>query len=187
MDVPAESVAPLRVPRVRDLFIAFLRLGLIAFGGALPLARRMAVEEERWLDDEEFTNLLGLCQVLPGGNVINFSVVLGMRFQGVRGALAALAGFVAAPTMVVIALGGIYDHFKDNILVSHFFAGLAAAAAGLMISIAIRIAVPMRGKPVSILVASTFFICIAVLRLPLLATMVVLVPMSILVIWKAGA
>ncbi|MDB5806297.1 MAG: multidrug efflux transporter protein [Betaproteobacteria bacterium] len=190
MDDGAAPVAPLHTPlhrpTVRELFLGFLKLGLVAFGGALPLVRRMAVEEQRWVDGEEFTDLLGLCQVLPGGNVINLSVVLGMRFQGVRGAVAALLGFVAAPTMVVIALGGIYDHFRDNAQVAHFFAGLAAAAAGLMISVALRIAGPMRGRPVSIIVAALFFAAIAVLRLPLLPTMLVLVPVSVFIVRKVG-
>jgi chromate transporter len=182
----AAPVAPLRTPNVRELFLAFLKLGMVAFGGALPLVRRMAVEDQRWIEGEEFTDLLGLCQVLPGGNVINLSVVLGMRFQGVRGALAALLGFVAAPTIVVILLAGVYDHYQDNIHVAHFFAGLAAAAAGLMISVAIRIARPMRGRPVSILAAAAFFAAIAVLRLPLLPTMLVLMPASILIVRKVG-
>jgi chromate transporter len=186
MDAGAPSVPPLRRPSVRELFLAFLKLGLVAFGGALPLVRRMAVEEQRWIESDEFTDLLGLCQVLPGGNVINLSVVLGMRFQGLRGALAGLAGFVAAPTVVVIVLAGIYDRYQHNVHVAHFFAGLAAAAAGLMISVAIRIGQPMRGRPVSILVAAAFFVAIALLRLPLLITMLVLVPVSILIVRKVG-
>lgn len=182
---PPDSARP--PPTCGELFLAFLKLGLIAFGGALPLARRMAVDDQKWLNAEEFTDLLGLCQVLPGGNVINFSVAVGMRFRGVRGALSAMAGFVAVPTVVVIALAGVYDRYQHNVHVGHFFAGLAAAAAGLMIAVAIRIGMPLRHKRVSLAVASVFFIAIALLRLPLLPTMAVLVPASILVIGKAGA
>ena len=60
-------------------------LGLTAFGGALPLARRMVVEAPLAVG-AEFTDLLGLCQFLPGGNIINLSVALGMKFRGPRGA-----------------------------------------------------------------------------------------------------
>ncbi|GAA5241235.1 hypothetical protein BMMON2_40570 [Burkholderia mallei] len=80
---------------VADLFAGFLGLGLISFGGALPFARRALVEERRWLSADEFTDLLGLCQFLPGGNVINLSVAVGMRFRGVPGAIAGLLGLVA--------------------------------------------------------------------------------------------
>lgn len=174
-------------PTAYELFSAFLKLGLMAFGGALPLARRMAVDDRQWLSPDEFTDMLGLCQVLPGGNVINFAVSIGARFRGMRGALAALAGFVAIPTVVVILLANVYDRYQHNVHVAHFFAGLAAAAAGLMVSVAWRIASPLRRKPVSIVVALTFFVAIALLRLPLLPTMAVLIPGSVLAIGRFGA
>lgn len=185
-EAPAAALSP-PAPTVFELFTAFLQLGLVAFGGALPLVRQLAVEDRKWLSPEEFTDTLGLCQVLPGGNVINFSVAIGARFQGMRGALAALAGFVAVPTVVVILLAGIYDRYQHNVHVGHFFSGLAAAAAGLMVSVAWRIATPLWRRPISIAVALTFFIAIALLRLPLLPTMAVLIPGSILVIGRFGA
>ena len=75
-------------PTVGGLFRGFLSLGLMGFGGVLPLARHMLVEERRWLNGAEFSDLLGLCQFLPGGNVVNLSVAVGLRFRGVPGALA---------------------------------------------------------------------------------------------------
>ena len=119
-----------RTPTVRQIFGGFLGLGLISFGGALPLARRALVEQRRWLSADEFTDLLGLCQFLPGGNVINLSVAMGMRFRGVPGALAGLLGLIAGPSLVVIGLGVLYEHTQNDPHVRHLFAGLAAAAAG---------------------------------------------------------
>ncbi|MCS6764439.1 MAG: chromate transporter [Candidatus Protistobacter heckmanni] len=174
------------VPTKRELFLGFLSLGMISFGGALPLARNMVVERRRWLRPEEFVELLGLCQFLPGGNIINLSVVLGMRFQGVGGAFAALLGLIAMPSMVVIALGAIYQHFHDDPHVRHLFAGLAAAAAGLLISMAIKVALPLRGKPLAAAVALVCFAAIAVLRLPLLTTMLILTPVSVLLLARFG-
>jgi len=86
----------------------------MSFGGALPLARRALVEQRRWLSADEFTDLLGLCQFLPGGNVINLSVAMGMRFRGVPGALAGLLGLMAGPSLVVIGLGVLYEHTKTT-------------------------------------------------------------------------
>lgn len=159
-------------------------LGLTSFGGALPFARRMLVEQRRWLSDSEFTHLLGLCQFLPGGNVINLSVAVGLQFRGVRGACAALLGLIAVPTLVVVGLGIVYSRYQNNLLLQHAFAGLAAAAAGLLIATAIKVAKPLRNKPLLIGIALAFFSAIALLRLPLLATMLILVPVSILLVWK---
>ncbi|CAM4188398.1 Chromate transporter [Bordetella tumbae] len=171
-------------PTCWALFKGFFWLGLSAFGGALPLARHMVVEKHRWLSSEDFTELLGLCQFLPGGNIINMSVALGMKFRGVKGAFAALMGLIAAPSFIVIALGMVYDRYADDPHIQHLFAGLAAAAAGLLISMAVKIAKPLRGKWAGIAVAVACFICIAVLRTPLLPTMLVLTPISILVTWR---
>ena len=52
----------------------------------MPWARRMLVEERRWLTAQEFTDLFGLCNFLPGPNIVNVSVVVGARFDGPRGA-----------------------------------------------------------------------------------------------------
>lgn len=173
-----------RSPDVGDLFGGFLTLGLIGFGGVLPLARRMVVEERGWLGEEEFADLLGLCQFLPGGNIINMAVAIGLRFRGVPGACAALLGLIAAPTAIVIGLGVLYDRFHADPHIQHLFAGLAAAAAGLLVSMAIKVARPLRRDAVGIGIACLCFASIALVRLPLLATMLVVAPASILLAWR---
>jgi len=173
-------------PTTRDLFTGFLLLGLTGFGGVLPLARTMMVDERRWLSADEFTDLLGLCQFLPGGNIINMSVAVGLKFRGVGGAFAAILGLIAAPTAIVIGLGALYDHFQDDPHLRHVFAGLAAAAAGLLISMAIKIMTPLWRKPLALVIVALAFIAIAVLKLPLLATMLVLAPISVIAVWRFG-
>jgi chromate transporter len=112
------------------------------------------------------------------------SVAIGLKFRGPAGALAALLGLIAAPTAIVIGLGILYDHYQDDPHIRHLFAGLAAAAAGLLVAMAVKIALPLRRKPVGIAIALLCFLAIAILRLPLLATMLVLAPISVLASWK---
>src|SRR5205085_1409290 len=88
-----------------DLFFAFTRLTFQSFGGALFWSRRMLVENRRWLTETEFVELLALAQLLPGANGVNMAVLVGYRFAGTAGAAAALAGFMGAPCILVIALG----------------------------------------------------------------------------------
>jgi chromate transporter len=181
--VPSE-MSGREAPSTAELFTGFLWLGMVGFGGVLPLSRRMIVEKRRWLSGPEFTDLLGLCQFLPGGNIINLSVAIGLQFRGIRGALAALIGLIAMPTLVVVLLGMVYDRFQNDPHIQHMFAGLAAAAAGLLISMAIKVAWPLRGHPVGVIIATLCFIAIAVLRLPLLPTMLVLASVSMLAAWR---
>jgi chromate transporter len=168
-------------PTSRQLFLGFLGLGMTAFGGALPLAHRMVVERQRWLTEAEFVELLGLCQFLPGGNIINLSVALGMRFRGVKGALASILGLIAVPSVVVVLLGMLYQHYQYDPSIKHLFAGLAAAAAGLLIQMAVKIALPLRKNLVLAVVALVCFLAIAWLRIPLLWTMLVMTPVSVVI------
>jgi len=172
--------AELPAPGLGALFAGFFGIGIIGFGGVLPWARRMVVEQRRWLSAAEFTDLLALCQFLPGPNIVNMAVALGARYRGVAGSLAAVGGLLAAPMAVVIGLGGVYGRYGQVPMVAHAFGGLAAAASGLVVAMAVRIAGPIRRHWAGIVVAVVAFIAIALIRTPLLPTMLVLAPISVL-------
>jgi chromate transporter len=174
------DLPPNPVPSLAGLFAGFLTVGLVGFGGVLPWARWMVVEQRRWLTPAAFTDLLGLCQFLPGPNIINMSVALGSRFHGLRGAVVALAGITLAPIGVVLTLGVLYERYGGNPIVQHALAGMAAGAAGLVLATAIKIAAPLRHRRLDIVIAAAGFVAIGLLQWPLLATLLVLAPLSIL-------
>lgn len=171
-------------PRLHELFGAFFSVGMLGFGGVLPLARRMIVERRRWLAPAEFTDLLALCQFLPGPNVVNLAVALGGRFRGPAGALAAAGGLLGGPMLAVIALGLVYGRFATVPPVAHALEGLAAAAAGLVLATAWRIAAPLRRRPGGIAVTLAALLGVAVLRAPLPLVLLVLAPAGMLLARK---
>jgi chromate transporter len=179
-DLSVSSDMERPTPSVGEIFRGFLHLGLIGFGGVLPLAHHMMVEQRRWLTQAEFTDLLGLCQFLPGGNIINMSAAVGMRFRGMPGAVAGISGLIAAPTLIVLALAVVYGSYQDNPYVTHVVGGLAAAAAGLLCAVSVKMLLALRRRALSLLVVGVCFIAIAVLRWPLLPVMLTLAPVSIL-------
>lgn len=174
-------------PTTAELFRGFMILGLTGFGGVLPLSRHMVVDQRRWLTGQEFADLLSFCQFLPGGNIINLSVAIGLRFRGIPGAVAAITGLIAAPTAVVLILGVIYERFQSDPRVVHLFAGLAAAAAGLLVAMTVKLALPLRKKPMAMVIAAVVFAAIAGLHLPLVPTMIVMAPLSVFVLRMAKA
>ncbi len=167
-------------PTCGALFAGFFAIGISGFGGVLPWARRMIVERRAWLGAAEFTDLLALCQFLPGPNVINLAVVLGARFRGRRGALAAAGGLLAAPLVIVSILGALFARFQHAPVVAHAIAAVAAAASGLIVSMAIKIARPLLGNKRALAVAALACAGLAVLHLPLLATLAIVVPLGLL-------
>ena len=70
-----------RVP-LSALFIGFLRVSLSGFGGGLVWARRVVVEQRRWMDEQEFAETLTLCQLMPGPNIVGITVCVGAKLRG---------------------------------------------------------------------------------------------------------
>src|ERR1700759_2543707 len=120
------------LPTRLDLLLTFAKIAAFGFGGVMAWSRRVVVQERRWLSAEEFNEQLALCQVLPGGNIVNFSVMFGYRCGGWLGSVAGLVGLIGPPTLLMIAAGTLYRQFGAQPVLRGVFAGLAAAAAGLL-------------------------------------------------------
>ena len=71
-------------PNSQELFMGFMKLGLMGFGGVLPLAHRMIVDDRKWLNIEEFTHLLGVCQLLPVAISSIWQWLLAINFKGLK-------------------------------------------------------------------------------------------------------
>jgi chromate transporter len=169
------------------LFFGFLRVALSGFGGVMPWARRMMVDERRWMSEAEFVDLLALCQLLPGPNIVNVAIAVGARFHGLTGALVAFAGLMIGPTALVIALGLLYLQLGHLAPLRRAFSGIAAVAAGMVIAMALRIAVVLRGRPFAVVVAVLAFVAAGILRWPLGWIVLALAPLSILVAARTRA
>jgi chromate transporter len=184
MNAPsAPTREPVDAPTRRSLFLSFLAVGLQGFGGVLPFARRMLVDQRRWLDDREFTEVLSLSQFLPGPNIVNVSIIVGNRFRGPLGSLAATLGLMLMPFVIVLALATLYARFADLAAVRGATNGVSAAATGLIIATGLKMARALKGVPWQIVMCALAFIAIALLRLPLLWVLAVLAPISIAIAW----
>ncbi|HPE71674.1 MAG TPA: chromate transporter [Candidatus Competibacter sp.] len=137
-NVPSSATEP--PPTLTALFWGFSSVGLSGFGGVLPFARRLLVEKRRWMTAEEFNAQLGLCQFLPGPNVVNLAVIVGKRYQGWRGALVAPLGLLTGPVLIVLVLARLYDHYGALPQVQSLLRGLAAVGCGLLFAMAWRMA-----------------------------------------------
>jgi chromate transporter len=168
------------------LFTGFFQAGILGFGGVLPTARRMIVEQRRWLSQTEFNELFALCQSLPGANITNLSAAFGMRHRGITGAAAALAGLLAAPMAIVMLLSGLYARYGALPPVHHALAGLAAAAAGLLLGAAVKIATPVCKSGRNIAISLLVLLMALVLHVSLPLTMLLVLPVSLYLSWRAA-
>jgi chromate transporter len=169
----------LRVVSKRELFLGFLKIGLLGFGGIAPWARHVIVEEKRWVTDKEFAAILGIGQILPGPNTMNASVILGDRFQGVSGVLVCLLGQMAMPLVIVTGLALVYERFASVPEVRAALVAAAAGAAGLVLGTALKMIQKIRPSVLAILIAIVVLFAIGLLGWPLVPVVLVVVPLSI--------
>jgi chromate transporter len=174
-------------PDLRALFLGFSSVGLAGFGGVLPFARRMLVEERKWMSAEQFNAQLGLCQFLPGPNVVNLAVVVGKRYQGLAGAIVAPLGLLAGPLVVVLLLALLYDRFGSLPAAQSMLRGVAAVGVGLLFAMAWRMAMAVRDKLIFLPFSLLTVAAIAGLRWPMPGVMVAgLVLAGGLAYWQLG-
>ena len=183
----ATAPEPPSRPDLRAHFLGFSSVGLSGFGGVLPFARRMLVEEKRWMTPDEFNTQLGLCQFLPGPNVINLAVVVGKRYQGVAGAIVAPLGLLAGPLAIVLLLALLYDRYGSLPVAQSMLRGIAAVGCGLLFAMAWRMGTALKDKPVSLPFTALTVAAIAWLRWPLPSVMIAgLLLSGGVAYWKLG-
>ena len=155
----------------RELFIAFTLLALQGFGGVIVVAQRVLCEEKRWLKPVEFLEMLSIGQVVPGPNVCNVALMLGDRFFGWRGAVAALGGLLTVPFGIVLSLVAVYARWAANPAVAGALRGMGAVSAGLIAGTVLKLAQSLRvnplGVPACVVLGAAAFVLVGLLRLPL--------------------
>jgi chromate transporter len=150
------------------VFWGFFTIGARAFGGVLPWAHRVMVEERHWITQADFAETIALCQILPGPNIGNASIVLGRRWFGLRGALAGFFGLFAFPFFWVLGLEYLYADYASLPLARAVIAGVGAAGAGLFIGTAINIGKPLAKKPAALAIIAGCFLAVGIARVSLL-------------------
>lgn len=155
-----------------DLFVSFTVLALQGFGGVLAVVQRELVEKKRWLTREEFIEDWAVAQILPGPNVVNLSLMIGARSFGLRGAMAALAGMLTVPLLVVVLLAALYAGVAQYPAAQGALRGMGAVTAGLITATGLKLIGALRKNAMGLLLCYTLgaltFVAIGVLRLPLL-------------------
>jgi len=167
-----------RPASVRDLFWSFSLLALQGFGGVMAVVQREMVERKRWLTAEQFLEDWAVAQILPGPNVVNLALVIGDRYFGFRGAMAAVGGMLTIPTVIILVLAVLYAGIADMEPVQGALRGMGAVAAGLITTTGLKLIPALRANPMGKAVCAAFILltfgAVAFLRIPLAWVLLVL-------------
>ena len=154
-----------------DLFVSFTLLALQGFGGVLAIVQHELVEKKRWLTKEEFIEDWAVAQIMPGPNVVNISLMIGGRYFGLPGAMAALAGMLAIPLGVILLLALVYAQYAMHPGVAGALRGMGAVAAGLIAATGLKLFGGLKANPLGMPLCVGFgaccFVAVALLHWPL--------------------
>ena len=140
--VAALEIAILFVPQVNQVFLTFINIGLLAFGGgftSIPIIQHQIVDNLHWLDIHQFMDGIALGQVTPGPVFIT-ATFIGYKILGVKGALAATLGVFTPSITLMIALSGLHAKVKQLKLVQAIVKGLLSGFIGLLVSVTVHFA-----------------------------------------------
>lgn len=154
-------------------------IGLLGFGGIAQSAQYVMVERRKWLSPKEFVELFGICAILPGGNILNASVMIGDRNHGPLGSVLCLSSLLFAPLGLLLVVALAYDTFSYLPDVRAATAGGASVAAGLIFGTAARLARGVSPTIASILAGVATFALVGLLRTPIWVILVTVAPLSI--------
>ena len=145
------------------------------FGGVLAVVQRELVEKKQWLTLEEFVEDWSVAQILPGPNVVNLGLVMGGRYFGLSGAIVAVTGLLLAPLVVVLLLAMLYGQVAHLPTVQAALKGMGAVVAGLVMATGIKLIPALRSNPIGrnlgLIWVAVCFVAVALLRVPLLFTL----------------
>ena len=182
------SAEPQHQPvRLSELAGVFFRIGLGSFGGGLiAWIHRDAVERRPWMNDAEFLSGYALCRILPGANIINFAVYLGVHLRGLIGATTALLSHVVPPAVIGIVLFQIYERYHGIGAAQFVLDGVAATAAGLNVATAAK-ALRRSKNLAAAVVAIAVFVAVGILHWPMLWVVLAAAPTSVALAWRSDS
>lgn len=177
-----------------ELFWVFFFLAMQCFGGALAIVQRALIEDKKWYTKDEYVEMFALIQAIPGPNACKVVLMCGERFFGLKGALAALAGFTCIPFITTLACAVFVEGFLDIPQVSGALRAVLAASAGMGLGSALSLSETFTHYPLGagkwLIGAGLSFALFLLAKMSLIAVLVItgvpFIAMAYLKIKKTG-
>ncbi len=118
-----------------EMFWSFLKIGAFTLGGGyamIPLIQAEVVDKKRWINEEEFLNMLALAQSAPGVLAANTAIFIGYRIRGLRGVCATLLGSILPSFIIILLIAAIFTRFRELPQIEAIFKGIRPAVVALI-------------------------------------------------------
>ena len=141
-----------------EMFLIMFKIGLFTFGGGyamLALLEGEFVEKRKWLEKEEFLDMVAIAESTPGPIAINSATYIGFKRAGVLGSAAATLGVVMPSFIIIYVISLFLDQFLKLQLVAYAFRGIQAGVVYLILSAGLKMLRGLKKNPMSIAILVT--------------------------------
>ena len=117
-----------------QIFLVFGKIGAFTIGGGIPMIAAIKSElvERKWLNDEDFIDIITLAQTAPGLFAVNISILTGHRLRGTKGSVVATIASCLPPFLIILLGAMFFTTFKDNEYVIKAFKGIRPVVVALI-------------------------------------------------------
>lgn len=136
-----------------NLFITLFKIGLFTFGGGyamIAVLQRELVERKKWIEQEEFLDLIAIAESTPGPIAINSATYIGYKVAGVLGSVFATLGMVLPSFIIIYLISLVFDKFLSFVFVQYAFRGIQACIAFLILSAGFKMFKSLKKTPLNL-------------------------------------
>ena len=156
------------LPKLLQLFLSFLKIGAFTFGGGyamIALLESEFVSRKKWLEKEEFLDMLGVAESTPGPIAVNTATYIGYKVAGVLGSLVSTLAVCLPAFVIIFVISLFFDRFLSLTYVGFAFRGIQVAVVYLIGSAGIKVLKGLKRNVFSIALASVVFVAFIALSL----------------------
>jgi chromate transporter len=174
------------------LFWTFAKIGTFTIGGGLamlPIIRREVVTENKWIDDDEFMDMIALSQSLPGLIAVNIAIFVGQKVNGIKGCISATLGSILPSLFIILLIAMALDNFKEYPVVEAAFKGIRPVVIALLLVPTIQLAIKNKLKFLTGALALTTTVLVAFINISPITIIVIVAFIATLhnyIIYKGG-
>lgn len=169
-----------------EMFISFFKIGAFTIGGGyamLPLIQREVVKNKKWIDEEDFLDMVVVSQSAPGPLAVNISVFTGYKVRGIPGLIATVLGATLPSFLIIILVASIFIGIESNPIVESIFKGIRPAVVALIAVPVIRLGVSAKVNKKNFILPASVAILVAFLNVNPIYVILSLIALGLIVVF----
>ena len=124
-----------------ELFVTFFKIGAFTLGGGyamLSMVEKAIVDKKKWIESDDFWDLIAVVQTLPGVFAVNTALYVGYKISKAKGAVMAMLGAILPSIIAILCIAMFFTEFKGNAVVERVFKGIRPCVVALILSPSLR-------------------------------------------------